>query len=429
VQYTPSLNENGNDTICFRICDNGSPTLCDTLRIPIAIVAINDPPVVDHERLTTPENVPISGDLTDIGDSDPDTTVLVANTTPLSGPTNGSIIINSNGTFTYTPNTNFNGFDTVVVEICDSGNPLPTLCVPDTIYIRINSVNTSPVVVNDVATTTEDTPVSGTVITSADLDPDGTPLTATTTPIKAPAHGVITILADGSYTYTPSTNYHGNDTVIVELCDGGIPLPSICLPDTLVITITPVNDPPVAINEYLTTPKDNTLTGTIFNMDYDPDGDSILVTTTLVQSPAHGSYTLSQTGAFTYTPTFGYVGNDTLIVELCDDGTPVLCTRDTIVIVVSPGASYIPEGFSPNGDGINDNFVILSNPGDQVSIWVYNRWGNLVFEDKEYQNDWNGAANKGIASSDSGLPDGTYFCIIEINKGEFKEVRYITIHR
>ncbi|MCU0431334.1 MAG: Ig-like domain-containing protein, partial [Cytophagaceae bacterium] len=429
VQYTPSLHDNGRDTICFRVCDNGVPTLCDTFRVAISITAKNDPPVVDPEFLTTPENVPISGDLTDAGDFDPDTTALVVNTVPLKGPSNGSIVINANGSFTYTPATNFNGRDTVVVEICDSGNPLPVICVHDTIYVRVNSVNTTPIVANEVISTTEDTPISSTAITAADTDPDGTAMTATTVPVRGPSHGVFTISSNGNFTYTPATNYNGRDTVVVELCDAGIPLPAICVNDTIFITVTPVNDPPVAVHEFFTIAKDITITGTIFNQDYDPDGDSILLSPALVKTPAHGSYTISPAGAFSYTPSFGYVGNDTLIFELCDDGSPVLCTRDTMIIVVSPGSSYIPEGFSPNGDGINDNFVILSNPGDRVAIWVYNRWGNLVFEDKEYLNDWNGSANKGIGSSNAGLPDGTYFCIVDINNGEFKEVRYITIHR
>ena len=91
---------------------------------------------------------------------------------------------------------------------------------------------------------------------------------------------------------------------------------------------------------------------------------------------------------------------------------------------------FIPEGFSPNGDGINDLFVIRGANGLTMSLEVYNRWGNLVYKNDDYHNDWNGKPNTGIAiSSDSnGLPDGTYYYVINTSDGR-KFVRYMTINR
>ncbi|SOD93304.1 conserved repeat domain-containing protein/gliding motility-associated C-terminal domain-containing protein [Spirosoma fluviale] len=91
---------------------------------------------------------------------------------------------------------------------------------------------------------------------------------------------------------------------------------------------------------------------------------------------------------------------------------------------------FIPEGFSPNGDGINDLFVIRGVAGLTVSLEVYNRWGHLVYKSDDYHNDWDGKPNAGIAlnSDANGVPDGTYYYVINTSDGR-KFVRYMTINR
>ncbi|GAB3775145.1 hypothetical protein GCM10028818_18840 [Spirosoma horti] len=91
---------------------------------------------------------------------------------------------------------------------------------------------------------------------------------------------------------------------------------------------------------------------------------------------------------------------------------------------------FIPEGFSPNGDGVNDLFVIRGTAGLTVSLEVYNRWGHMVYKNDEYHNDWDGKPNQGISiSSDAnGVPDGTYYYVINTSDGR-KFVRYMTINR
>lgn len=92
---------------------------------------------------------------------------------------------------------------------------------------------------------------------------------------------------------------------------------------------------------------------------------------------------------------------------------------------------FIPEGFSPNGDGINDRFVIRYLPlGLTVTLDVYNRWGHLVYQSANYKNDWDGTANQGINAGRGkpDLPDGTYYYQIRLGDGrEF--VRFMTLAR
>ncbi|WP_460961997.1 SdrD B-like domain-containing protein [Spirosoma litoris] len=91
---------------------------------------------------------------------------------------------------------------------------------------------------------------------------------------------------------------------------------------------------------------------------------------------------------------------------------------------------FIPEGFSPNNDGVNDLFVIRGTAGLTVSMDVYNRWGNLVYTNADYHNDWNGKANTGtvVDADANGVPDGTYYYVINLSDGR-KFVRYMTINR
>ena len=92
---------------------------------------------------------------------------------------------------------------------------------------------------------------------------------------------------------------------------------------------------------------------------------------------------------------------------------------------------FIPEGFSPNGDGINDRFVIQRLPINlTVQLDVYNRWGHLVYQNGNYKNDWDGVANQGIkvSSAKEGLPDGTYYYQIRLSDGR-EYVRFLTLAR
>jgi gliding motility-associated-like protein/uncharacterized repeat protein (TIGR01451 family) len=84
-------------------------------------------------------------------------------------------------------------------------------------------------------------------------------------------------------------------------------------------------------------------------------------------------------------------------------------------IELMPFNLFIPEGFSPNGDGINDLFVIVGiNYYPENTIVIFNRWGDKVFEANPYQNIWDGTSNIGIRVGGNELPIGTYFYLLDL---------------
>lgn len=89
---------------------------------------------------------------------------------------------------------------------------------------------------------------------------------------------------------------------------------------------------------------------------------------------------------------------------------------------------FIPEGFSPNGDGINDLFVIrgIQHYKNNTMV-IFNRWGNKIFETKNYQNTWDGASDRGVGFGGNKLPVGTYFYVLNLGDGSaiFKGTIYL----
>lgn len=84
---------------------------------------------------------------------------------------------------------------------------------------------------------------------------------------------------------------------------------------------------------------------------------------------------------------------------------------------------FIPEGFSPNGDGLNDVFEIKGLNERQVDLIVYNRWGNKVYEMNNYLNDWNGTPNvSGVSFGNGKLPEGTYYFILNFKDGKTQTI-------
>ena len=160
--------------------------------------------------------------------------------------------LNSDGSFSYTPSGNYNGSDSFVYQVND-GTADSNLA---TVSLTITAVNDAPLATAENCTTAEDT---GLVVDAASgllahaTDIDGDPLTAVL--VSGPAHGSLSLNSDGSFTYTPSGNYNGSDSFVYKVNDGTADSNLA----TVSLTITAVNDAPVATAESYTTAEDTAL--------------------------------------------------------------------------------------------------------------------------------------------------------------------------
>ncbi len=127
----------------------------------------------------------------------------------------------------------------------------------------------------------------------------------------------------------------------------------------------------------------------------------------VVELPRNGTAFADSSGVLTYTPSASFCGGvDSLIYEILQNGD---ISRATVLINVSAELLEVYTGFSPNGDGENDQFVIAGIENFPTAVVrVYNRWGNLVLEEEGYDNDWEGFWDG------KRLPDGTYYYLIEL---------------
>lgn len=199
----------------------------------------NTPPIITNNSYTLAEDDTLTDNFLSNGDNDPDGTVLSALQNPLSGPLHGTIEYDSTGAFTYIPDANYFGLDTIVIQVCDSGFPLPILCGFDTLFIEILPVNDAPNVNPETFTTQGNAAVTGNILDN-DSDIEGTELTVDTNVVNAPNNGVFTIDSLGNFTYTPNNGFTGVDTVVVLVCDSGIPLPEECAFDTIIFIVNPI---------------------------------------------------------------------------------------------------------------------------------------------------------------------------------------------
>ncbi|MGO4777190.1 Ig-like domain-containing protein, partial [Lysobacter sp. 2RAB21] len=189
----------GNYTVTYQLCEVLNPSNCDTATVTItvtapAITATDDPA---GGTGTTPQNTPvttnvIANDTLNGAPIDPNLVVITVST----NPANGTVVVNSDGTITYTPRPNFSGNDSYVYTICEKLNPTNCATATVTVTVQPNTVTANP----DVGKTDQGKPVTINVVgndtvTGAPLDP------ASLTVVGQPNNGTVTCAA-GSCTYT-----------------------------------------------------------------------------------------------------------------------------------------------------------------------------------------------------------------------------------
>ena len=196
---------------------------------------------------------PLNGFTVLANDSDPDWDTLTVLTTPIYTTVNGTLVLNSDGTYLYTPNLNFNGVDSFAYAVCDNG--FISLCDTGYVTITVTPVNDAPVAVDDTASTDENVPVVINVPFN-DIDVDFNLNISSVTLIVSPSNGSVTVNAlNGEVTYTPTAGFAGVDTFEYRICDFGIPVN--CDIAQVIVTVDAINHAPVAINDMVSVMEDS----------------------------------------------------------------------------------------------------------------------------------------------------------------------------
>ena len=373
LTYTPAPNAIGTATITLRITDNGGTAnggvdVSPTQMFVINVTAVNDAPIADDDSFNVSEggtlNEPAPGVLT--GDTDVEGSTL--NAVLVSGPSHASsFTLNADGSFSYIHDGSEPTTDSFTYRANDGGLDSNVA----TVTITIGAVDDAPVAVDDSYGVNEGatlTIVAPGVLTN-DNDPEGSPLTSVLVSGPASASS-FTLNADGSFTYTHNGSEAPTDSFTYKANDGALDSNVA----TVTITITGVNDPPVAVDDVGTTNEDTVLSvpaaGVLTN-DTDPDaGDTKTVVAvngsganvgTAITTAKGATLTLNANGSYTYDPiavaafqaldtgetdtgTFTYTMQDTAAVQSSATVTITITgVNDAPVVTTTSGASAFTE--------------------------------------------------------------------------------------
>ena len=436
--YDPIDDFTGVDTFTYTVKDGKGRFDSATVTILVKDPVNQDPNALD-DNYSTEVDVPLVIEAPGVlaNDIDPDGDELEIIDFDSNTQQGGTVALDNDGGFTYTPPAGFEGSDEFSYVISDGAGGTDTAQV----FIEVILGATDPVANDDVYSTDQNTElvIEAPGVLGNDTDPNGDVLTVVDYDEMGIKGGQVQMNPDGSFTFTPVTDLIETDefTYVVSDPDGNT--------DTATVFIN-INDPriggnrpPIAENDTLMTDQDVELIitdpeeGLLVN-DSDPDGDNIaaLVVTNAITDQG-GSISINEDGTFTYVPPIGFVGVDTYEYTICDDGEPELCDTGIIVIEVKEIPVKVFDAYSPNGDGRNDLWVIQGItrfPNNKVQI--FNRWGNLVFKTVGYDNTarvWQGQSTEGLVLGSNNVPDGAYYYIIELGDGSRRLSGYVVIQR
>ncbi|ENB2044657.1 tandem-95 repeat protein [Vibrio alginolyticus] len=346
--FAPNENFNGQVQLDVTIQDENGATV-DT-HINVDVLPINDPPVSGDLAYTINEDSSITLSqeqlLAKAGDIDSENLEAIN----LSTDDNATIQYNDDGSYTITPDENYNGDLDLTFDIIDNDGG----SVQVGLDITVNPVNDLPQAQDQQFTVEED----GTLLfTDADLlegasDIDGDDLSIENV-LYTGADGVLTDNGDGTYSFAPNENFNGDVQFTFDVSDGTGSTPAF-----IDVSVTPVNDPPVAGSTSYTVQEDGQVTISdeqLLANSSDVEGDVALANVSY--SGNDGSFVDNGDGTYTFTPNENFDGNISLDVTVIDqDGATDTTTAGIDVIAVNDA----PETSGIQAEVDEDNAITIT---------------------------------------------------------------------
>ncbi|HHX8444147.1 TPA: tandem-95 repeat protein [Vibrio diabolicus] len=346
--FAPNENFNGQVQLDVTIQDENGATV-DT-HINVDVLPINDPPVSGDLAYTINEDSSITLSQEQLfakaGDIDSENLEAIN----LSTDDNATIQYNDDGSYTITPDENYNGDLDLTFDIIDNDGG----SVQVGLDITVNPVNDLPQAQDQQFTVEED----GTLLfTDADLlegasDIDGDDLSIENV-LYTGADGVLTDNGDGTYRFAPNENFNGDVQFTFDVSDGTGSTPAF-----IDVSVTPVNDPPVAGSTSYTVQEDGQITISdeqLLANSSDMEGDVALANVSY--SGNDGSFVDNGDGTYTFTPYENFDGNISLDVTVIDqDGATDTTTASIDVIAVNDA----PETSGIQAEVDEDNSITIT---------------------------------------------------------------------
>jgi len=347
VTYTPDADFNGPDSYTYTVTSGG---VTETATVDVAVNPVADG-VADS--FTTNEDTQLNDDV-----STNDTHDAAASYALNTDASNGTVSMNSDGTFTYTPNTDYNGADSFTYDVTDVNGDTETV----TASITVNSVDDMPAAAADSFTTDEDTAVSGDVSTN-DTGLGDTPVSYALD--SDPSSGTVNMNGDGTFDYTPDADFNGPDNFTYTVTDDD----GDSATATVSITVDPVDDTPAPADDSFTTDEDATLSDDVSGNDTGLGDAPVTYSVAAGDEPAHGTVNMNGDGTFEYTPNASYNGSDSFTYTVTDDdGDSATATANITVDPVDDGSDgsdgddgsdgsseAAPDDGDADGDGVPDS--------------------------------------------------------------------------
>ncbi len=350
--YAPGANLAGNDSFTYRVTDGQATSAVVTATITVR--SVNDAPVALADLYSVNEDAPLHVNAPGVRSNDSDAELDALTVALVTNPTHGTLTLNSDGSFDYSPVTNFNGTDSFIYRASDGQTTSP----PATVTINVAALNDAPMANNDSYSTDEDTTLVIGVpgVLSNDTDVDGDTLTVTL--VSPPANGSLSLNANGSFSYTPVTNFNGSDSFTYQAADGVANSAAA----TVTITVRPVNDAPIAADQTYTLLEDSLAiippaTGVLSNA---VDADNDRLTALLVTTTTNGTLTLQTNGAFTYLPSTNFNGTDHFSYRVSDGTTNSAVALVTITVL---SVNDIPLAGNDSYSIDEDTVLSVAAPG------------------------------------------------------------------